>query len=57
MTVFNSSGSVLLRTTEWLGAGHQEIPVDAADLRESGLLIYTVETEKEVFTGKMILTK
>lgn len=57
MTVFNSSGSVLLRTTEWLGAGHQEIPVNAADLRESGLLIYTVETEKEVFTGKMILTK
>jgi hypothetical protein len=57
MTVFNSSGSVLLQTTKWLGAGQQEIPVNGADLKESGLLIYTVETAEETFTGKMILVE
>jgi len=55
LTIYDVSGGILHRTTEWLGAGKQAIEIKADDLPTTGMMIYTLETEEEVFSGKMIL--
>lgn len=54
LSVFDQSGSLLFSQKQFLEAGHQIIPLQAADVADrTGVLIYRLDAETDSAVGKM----
>ncbi len=55
ITIYDLKGQVQYRSSDWYEAGLNSIKINRNDVNSSGVLIYTMSTNNNVLTKKMIL--
>jgi len=56
LTVYSVEGSEVLSEEKFYSAGYHEIELDRKDLKQTGLLLYSLQNSTEIQSGKMIVT-